>query len=860
MKVWFKRSVVGAVALFIVALLGLAIFLLTFDPNAYKNKVQELVAERYQRTLLINGDISLSLFPRIGLSVKEVSLSNRDATSLFASIEQARVAVAIWPLLSDNLVVDHISISGFRAWVSRSKEGVLNFNDLLEGPSTEVAITESAAGVATTGRVSGSAGDTPAEPADGLLTPRVAQMNIDIAGLELKDGEVHFVDAKNGHSGRISGVQLNTGRVTFDQPFDVTLKGVLQADSPVADARFQGQALLRLDRAQSRYAAQKLNVQISGKLADLQAQSITLQGNVAYSSANSLFDATGLSLGLQGSLGGAKPVQDLAVTLTAPQLKVDPSRAQLEVQRLALRATGKMPTESFDVAFDAPDLFVSPEQARGESVSGTVKIAGDSVLGLAVEMAGLGGNASQLTLKELKVDGTYKQTDRLTRINMVSPLRWNADTTELGLTAIKGDVKIDAQTLGPSGFEFPLIGSVLVNIDKQSVSSDLNAVLNGNPLSFSTRVAGFEKPAIRLNLQADELDFDQLFPVRAPADASVGASSTEPASANAAADPVAAESTQAAQAGGGTPLDLTALDAVDVVATARVGRVAGRGLAASEVVIDARAGKGRLDISQLSAKLYGGALTGKATATSKNALSLQLSLDGVAVGPLVVATTGHDRLTGTGTLRANLKTQAQTVDGLLPALAGTTQLALRDGTIKGFNLQQTLVEISEALSKVSHGKVPDISARYDLTRETQFTALDANLNVAKGVGTLTRLTVEAPLLRVSQGSPAVIDLANRTLDVVANVRVVNTTRGQGGPDLSRLRGITIPVRVQGPFAEMNYGVDVKSMASGAARQVLEQGLKDIIQQKVAPGTSDQGKPAADPVKDLGNTLKGLLGR
>lgn len=857
MKVWFKRIVVGAVALFIVALLGGAIFLLTFDPNAYKNKVQEMVAERYQRTLFINGDISLSLFPRIGLSVKDVSLSNRDSTSVFASIEHARVAVAIWPLLSDNLVVDHISISGFRAWVTRSKEGVLNFQDLLDGPVADAVAASPKAGTSGAVGAPAAAAGTVTDQVNDLLTPRAATMNIDIAGLELKDGEVHFADAQKGHAGRISGVQLNTGRVTFDQPFDVTLKGLLLAESPAADARFQGQALLRLDRGQSRYAAQKLNVQISGKLADLQAQSITLQGNVAYSAANRFFDATGLSLGLQGSIGGSAPVSDLAVTLAAPQLKVDPSRAQLEVQRLALRATGKTPTESFDVAFDAPNLFVSPEQARGDSVSGTVKITGDSVLGVAVEMAGLGGNARQLTLKEVKVDGTYKQTDRLMRINMVSPVRWNADTTELGLTAIKGDVKIDAETLGPSGFEFPLIGSVLVNLDKQSVGSDLNAVLNGNPLSFSTRVSGFEKPAIRLSLQADELDFDKLFPVQSAPEAPSSVKKNDETAAGPAGEQAAV--VRAPDAASATPLDLTVLDSIDLVATARVGRVAGRGLEASDLVLDAKAGKGRLEISQLSAKLYEGMLTGKATATSKNALGLQLNLAGVSVGPLMAAATGHDRLTGTGVLRVNLKTQAQMVDALLPALGGTAQIALRDGAVKGFNLQQTLVEISEALSKVSRGKLPDFSAKYDLSRETQFTSLDANLNFVNGVGTLTKLAVEAPLLRVTQGSPAVVDLANKTLDVVANVRVVNTTRGQGGPDLSRLRGITIPVRVQGPFSDIGYGVDVASMVSGSARQALEQGLKDIIQQKVAPSGSSPDKPA-DQVKDLGNTLKGLLGR
>src|SRR5690606_41995808 len=109
MKVWFKRVLISLVALFIVTLVGAAIFLLTFDPNAYKSKLEEIVYDRYQRTLAIRGDLELSLFPRIGLSVQDVSISNRNSTDAFASIDSARSAVAIGPLMFNRLVVDHVA-------------------------------------------------------------------------------------------------------------------------------------------------------------------------------------------------------------------------------------------------------------------------------------------------------------------------------------------------------------------------------------------------------------------------------------------------------------------------------------------------------------------------------------------------------------------------------------------------------------------------------------------------------------------------------------------------------------------------------------------------------------------------------
>src|SRR5690606_6620401 len=145
MKVGFKRALTGLVALVVMALGALAIFLLTFDPNAYKGKFEEFVYERYQRTLSIEGDIELSLFPRIGLSVQNVSLSNPgDKDDLFASIDSARFAVAIWPLLSNRFVVDHVAISGFKAWIRRDEQGEYNFHDLFEGsggPPEPIALT-----------------------------------------------------------------------------------------------------------------------------------------------------------------------------------------------------------------------------------------------------------------------------------------------------------------------------------------------------------------------------------------------------------------------------------------------------------------------------------------------------------------------------------------------------------------------------------------------------------------------------------------------------------------------------------------------------------------------------------------------
>src|SRR5690606_40082676 len=48
---------------------------------------------------------------------------------------------------------------------------------------------------------------------------RNADLQIDIAGLTLRNGQIHLHDKKHGYVGHVTNLELNTGRMTADQPF-----------------------------------------------------------------------------------------------------------------------------------------------------------------------------------------------------------------------------------------------------------------------------------------------------------------------------------------------------------------------------------------------------------------------------------------------------------------------------------------------------------------------------------------------------------------------------------------------------------------------------------------------------------------
>jgi AsmA protein len=95
------------------------------------------------------------------------------------------------------------------------------------------------------------------------------------------------------------------------------------------------------------------------------------------------------------------------------------------------------------------------------------------------------------------------------------------------------------------------------------------------------------------------------------------------------------------------------------------------------------------------------------------------------------------------------------------------------------------------------------------------------------------------------GGEGDIDIGNERLDYLVKATVVATVAGQGGKDLAELNGVTVPVKLSGPFTAPQYNIDFSGMAVGAAKAVVEN-KKEEIKAKVQEQVQDR--------------LKGLFGR
>jgi AsmA protein len=104
----------GGLMLIVVVVVGF--FVATFDPNSYKPQIVDWVKRATGRTLTMEGTIGLTLFPSVGATVGKVTLSEPESAAIFGRVAEARVGVALLPLLSRQVVVDRVTLHGLGIW------------------------------------------------------------------------------------------------------------------------------------------------------------------------------------------------------------------------------------------------------------------------------------------------------------------------------------------------------------------------------------------------------------------------------------------------------------------------------------------------------------------------------------------------------------------------------------------------------------------------------------------------------------------------------------------------------------------------------------------------------------------------
>jgi len=776
MRGWLRYTLIGVGSVVLVVAAIVAYVAATFDPNTYKPELIELVKAQKNRTLKLDGDIRLAFFPSIGAEVAKASLSERGSDREFAAIERAHISLKLMPLLSKQVVVDTIDVSGLRAAVVRYKDGRTSIDDLIGA--------EPQAG--------GKPASKPVPSEPGAAGGGFA---LDVDRVRVKDLAVTFRDEASGARYAVSKLDLETGRIANAVTTPVELSGRFEAAEPRLDVETRLKTRVTLDLPGKRYVLDGLD----------------------FSAKGAAFGIVNLVLAARGSV------------------EAQPETNVFAAQGLALTLTGRRGADDLDIRLTMPRVRMTRDRVSGEKASVEAKIRqGADLLQVVLEIPGLEGTGKAFRASALTLDLDLKQGPNVVKGRIASPLSGSVEARRVELPTLAADLDVKNPSLPGGAVKLKLGGTAHVDGSRQTAGLDFDGRLDDAALRGRFAVRRFTPLSVAFDVNVDKLDIDRYLSPAKPG-AKPPAQSTATASAPDAGKPAAGPPAAAAE----KPLDFSALKTLDATGTVRIGALAVSNMKVQNLRADLRAAGGRLDVNPLAASLYQGAANGSLTLNAAGKvpqIAVKQTLAGVSVGPLIRDVAGKDMLEGRGSVALDVAMAGATVTAMKKAMNGTAAFNLADGAVKGINLGKVLRDARAALGAARGAKTQAASA----VEKTDFSEMKATFVIRNGVARNDDLAIRSPLFRV--GGAGDIDLGNETLDYTAKASIVGTSTGQGGKELSDLKGVTVPVRLSGSFAAPHYSVDVGTMLAESARGRLEETVKSRLGDRLPGG------------------LKGLFGR
>jgi len=285
---YLRYVLIGVVVVVLVAAGVAAYIAATFDPNAYKPQIIQLVKEKKQRTLRLDGDIKLAFWPSLGADLGRLSLSEFKSDKEFAAVESARVSLALMPLLSKQLVVNEVAIKGVRANIVRFKDGRMNIDDLLAKDDQ-----------------------------------KQEQFKFDIDHVAIENAALNFRDEAKGAEYALSGFNLKTGRIANGVPTKVSLSLAIKGNQPKLNLDADLKTQLTFDLDKQLYALEDLVLEAKGQVADINNLAAKVAGNATAGLKTGEFSAGKLSVALTGARGK----DNFDVKLDAPKLNFTADKA-----------------------------------------------------------------------------------------------------------------------------------------------------------------------------------------------------------------------------------------------------------------------------------------------------------------------------------------------------------------------------------------------------------------------------------------------------------------------------------------------------------------------------------------------------
>ena len=484
-------TLAGLLSLMLAAWLTL---LLCFNPNHYKTTIINLVQEKTGRTLTLDGDIRMAFWPKLGIDLGRVSLSEQASQKPFAAVARAKVSLAILPLLQKKLVVGTVYLDGVQATLIQHADGSNNFADLFDGDSN-------------------------------------ATFSYNIDGLIVKNSRLNYVNEASNQRIQVSNLSITTGRIVQDQAVDLAADFLLEAQAAKLKTKVNLQARLLYQSKARVFLAENLRLSTQGELARSKLNA-TLHANkmsaskgvmiVPMMQANADLNSPPHDLKMRWQLKGlqanalelniAKTNADityangkrLLTSQFSTPIKAQWSTATVDINQLNGRMNWQdQSRESADLKADfaltaKADFKHKSGQSRFHFASGSGLLDGD------IELSQVAGPNIQFNLAAQNWDAyAYLAHPNKTDKSEASPI----DLSALNKLQLDGQLKLANISYAP--YQLHSLQARLLSDGKKLRAKGLKLKLDDSQIRGEVAMTLQASPAYKVNLAVDKLDLNR---------------------------------------------------------------------------------------------------------------------------------------------------------------------------------------------------------------------------------------------------------------------------------------------------------------------------------------------------------------
>ena len=442
--------VLSIVALLVVAAVA---FMLLFDPNDFRAKIETEVERKTGRELVIEGDLELSLFPWLAINIGKTTLGNAPGfgDEPFLSFEQARLSVRILPMLLDrDVVIGTATLESFQLGLQVAQSGRNNWADLMQAAEAESDAVEDA------GASTDSSG------------------GLDIASIVISNASVDYVDAQVGESYRLSNFNLTSGRVGRGEPVALTSNFDFELQPADLAGDFEIEAKVLVDGDAGTVGFSDIELSVLGVDISAYVEPISYVGGavpvmtiaVDAFSLKSLMSRLNMEPLLTADpdalgkiiLDANVRVTDEAISLTDVELVVDDTtfRGSLSLAQDAVGTIGidlagdtinldgymepvdetAMASSDAAIPVEIPADLIRSLNARGSMTFETAYLSGMTFENVKLGLNAAGGNLRMHPISAEFFDGTYQGDVRIDASADIPVLSVNENVSDVNLGAL----------------------------------------------------------------------------------------------------------------------------------------------------------------------------------------------------------------------------------------------------------------------------------------------------------------------------------------------------------------------------------------------------------------------------------------